>query len=90
MIVTKKVEGEVDYNDGEFAEVKTFGIEGIENGLWLGTMQIHRAKFEYTSDEFRERYPVGMLLQIVTTTEIRPVRQSPLDLRAGLCGGPKQ
>ena len=27
MIVTKKVEGEVDYNDGEFAEVKTFGSD---------------------------------------------------------------
>lgn len=25
MIVTKKVEGEVDYNDGELAEVKTIG-----------------------------------------------------------------
>jgi len=27
VIVTKKVEGEVDYNDGEFAELKTIGIE---------------------------------------------------------------
>jgi hypothetical protein len=62
--------------DGEFAEVKTFGIDGIVNGLWLGIMQIHRAKIEYTPDEFRERYPVGMVLQIVTTTEIRPVSQS--------------
>ena len=90
MIVTKKVEGEVDYNDGEFAEVKTIGIEGIENGLWLGTMQIHRANTEYTPDEFRERYPVGMLIQIVATTEIRPVSQSPLDLSKCPCGGPKQ
>ena len=90
MVVTKKVEGEIDYNDGDFAEVKTIGIEGTENELWLGTMQIHRAKFEYTSDEFRERYPVGMLLQIETTTEIRSVSQSPLDLSKCLCGGPKQ
>jgi hypothetical protein len=90
VIVTNKVEGEVDYNDGEFAEAKTFGIEGIENGLWLGDMQIHRAKIEYTPDGFRERYPVGMVLQIVTTTEIRPVSQSPLNLSKGLCGGPKQ
>ena len=52
-------------------------------------MQIHRAKVEYTPDEFRERYPVGMLLQIVTTTEIRPVSQSPLDLSKCLCGGSK-
>src|SRR5262249_30357002 len=40
VIVTKKVVGEVEYNDAEFAEVRTIGIEGIENGLWLGTMQI--------------------------------------------------
>lgn len=62
MIVTKKVEGEVDYNDGEFAEVRTIGIEEIKNGHWLGTMQIHRANTEYTPDEFRQRYPVGMRL----------------------------
>jgi hypothetical protein len=30
MVVSKKVEGEVEYNDGDFAEVQTFGIEGIE------------------------------------------------------------
>ncbi|MGC1371300.1 MAG: hypothetical protein WA824_04095 [Candidatus Sulfotelmatobacter sp.] len=49
MIVTKKVEGEVDYNDGEFAEVKTIGIGGIEEGLWSGTMQIHRASLRSKS-----------------------------------------
>ena len=30
MAIRKKVEGRVDYNDGEFAEVQTVGIEGIE------------------------------------------------------------
>ena len=59
LVITKKVEGEVDYNDGEFAEVRTIGIEGIENGLWLGTMQIHRAKIEYTPDEFGNGIPSG-------------------------------
>ena len=33
MVVSKKVEGEVEYNDGDFAEVQTFGIEGIEKNL---------------------------------------------------------
>ena len=42
MTMTKKVEGEVDYNNGEFAEAKTIGIEGIEDGLWLDTMTIQR------------------------------------------------
>ena len=91
MVVSKKLQGEVDYNDGEFAEVKTIGIEGIEEGLWLGTMQIHRPNTEDTSEEFQQRYPVGMLLQIVMTTEIRPVsQQSPLDFRNWPCEVPKQ
>ena len=60
MTMTKKVEGEVDYNDGEFAELKTIGIEGIENGLWLGTMTIQRDITEETVEAFLQRYPVGM------------------------------
>ena len=48
MIITKKVEGEVDYNDGAFAQANTIGIEGIENGLWLDTVQIHRENTEDT------------------------------------------
>jgi hypothetical protein len=70
MIVTKKVEGEVDYNDGQFAEGKTIGIEGIEKDLWLGTFQIHRENTEDTADEFQQRFAVGTRLNIVTTTEI--------------------
>ena len=41
MVIRKKVEGRVDYNDGEFAEVQTVGIEGIEQDLLLETIQIH-------------------------------------------------
>ncbi len=37
MLTGKRVEGEVEYNDGEFAEVMTIGIEGIEEGLLLET-----------------------------------------------------
>jgi hypothetical protein len=42
MVMRKKVEGQIDYNDGEFAKVQTIGIKGIEKDLWLGTLQIHR------------------------------------------------
>jgi hypothetical protein len=85
MVITKEVEGVVDYNDGEFAEVKTIGIEGIDEGLWLGTMQIHRPNTEDTPEEFRQRYPVGMLLEIVTTTEITPLSDSSDDLNTWPC-----
>lgn len=84
MIISKKFEGEVDHNNGEFAEVKTNGIEGIEEGLWLGTMQIHRDT-EETRGRFLQRFPVGMRLEIVTTTEIKPMSQSAYDLDLQSC-----
>jgi len=80
MVITKEVEGVVDSNDGEFAEINTIGIEGIEDGLWLGTMQIRRVNMEDTWEDFLQRLPVGMRLRIVTTTEIKPISQSPADL----------
>lgn len=33
MVVRKRVEGQVLYNDGEFTEIQTNGIEGIEEGF---------------------------------------------------------
>jgi hypothetical protein len=70
MIISKKVKGEIDYNDGEFAEVQTSGIEGIEKDLLLDTFQIHREDSSDSPEEFRQRFPVGLWLDVVTTTEI--------------------
>ena len=42
MKVHKRLEGEVQYNDGQFAEVQTVGTEGLEQGLRLDTIQLHR------------------------------------------------
>jgi hypothetical protein len=39
----REVRGEVLYNDGNFAEIQTIGTEGIERGLLLDTVQIHRS-----------------------------------------------
>jgi hypothetical protein len=63
MMVRKKVEGEVQYNNGKFAEVQTNGTEGLEKNLLLETIQIHR------EDTFQPRFPVGRWLDIRTTTE---------------------
>jgi hypothetical protein len=68
MVITKEVEGEVDSNDGEFAEINTIGIEGIEDGLWLGTMQIRRVNMEDTWEEFLHRLPVRLLLGQIDST----------------------
>ena len=70
MVTSKRVGGEVEYNDGEFAEVQTFGIEGIETDLLLETIQIHREDTEDTPEGFQSRFPIGMMLTILTTTKI--------------------
>ena len=70
MLTSKRVEGKVDYNDGSFAEVFTYGIEGIEKNLLLETIQIHREDTEDTPEEFQQRFPVGTTLSILTTTEV--------------------
>jgi hypothetical protein len=70
MFISKRVEGRVEYNNGEFAEVATIGVEGIEKGLWLDSIQISSCDTEETAEQFRDRFPVGARLCIQTTTEI--------------------
>lgn len=70
IVVRKKTKGRVDYNDGEFAEVQIVGVEGIEEDLWLETIQVHRADTNDLPEEFRHRFPVGLWLDILTITDI--------------------
>ena len=70
MLTNKRVEGQVEYNNGEFAEVLTYGIEGIEKDLLLDTIQIHCEDAEDTPEQFQKRFPVGTTLSILTITEI--------------------
>ncbi|MGA3318730.1 MAG: hypothetical protein ABSC64_20115 [Candidatus Korobacteraceae bacterium] len=70
MLTSKRVEGKVDYNDGSFAEVLTYGIEGIEKDLLLETIQLRIEDTEDTPQEFQLRFPVGTTLSILTITEI--------------------
>ena len=90
VIVTKRVEGEVEFNDGEFAEVQTYGIEGIEKDLLLKTVQIHRENTDDTSDDFQKRFPVGTVLEITTTTELTIKLEAAVDeqsWRTAVSGG---
>jgi urease beta subunit len=90
VIVTKRVEGEVQFNDGEFAEVQTYGIEGIEKDLLLKTVHIHLEDTDNTSDEFQKRFSVGTVLEITTTTEFTIKLEPGLDwqdLRTAVSGG---
>ena len=70
MMTLKQVEGEVEYNDGELAEIQTVGTDGIEKNLLLETIQMHRSDDTNTPEEFRHRFPVGMRLSIWTVTVI--------------------
>ena len=70
MFTSKRVEGQVEYNNGELAEVVTIGVEGIEKGLWLDTIWISSSDTSDTAEQFRDRFPVGASLCIQTITEI--------------------
>ena len=61
MLTGKRVESEVEYNTGEFAEIQTVGMEGIERALLLETIQIRRCDTKNTSEEFQQRFAVGRL-----------------------------
>lgn len=70
LLISKAVKGRIQYNDGEFAEVQTVGIEGIEENLLLATIQIHRWDTQDALEQFQRKFQVGMWLEIFTTTEI--------------------
>jgi hypothetical protein len=55
-----RVHGEVEYNDGEFAEVQTVGIEGIEKNLLLETIQVHR---EDTCEQVPGKAPCRIVVE---------------------------
>jgi hypothetical protein len=82
MITRKRAEGEVVYNNGEFAEVDICGIEGVEEGLFLETIQIHVEDTSDTREEFQQKFPIGTWLNIWATTEITPL---PADLPGRGC-----
>ena len=70
MKVRKRLAGEVQYNDGQFAEIQTVGTEGLEKNLLLDTIQLHREDTDDTPREFERRFPVGMRLDLWTTIEV--------------------
>jgi hypothetical protein len=50
VISQTRVRGEVEYNDGEFAEIQTVGIEASETDLLLKTIQVHREDTSYSCE----------------------------------------
>ena len=68
----KSVHGEVESNDGEFAEIQTVGIEGIETDLLLETIQVHRSDTSYSCEQFQDKFPVGSWLYSVPWHSQRP------------------
>ena len=66
--VQQKMEGKVVFNDGDFAEIAVAGVEGEEAGLFLTTMQAHREDTSDTNEQFRQRFGVGTILDILVIT----------------------
>jgi hypothetical protein len=64
------VRGEVLYNDGDVAEIRTIRIDGIELGLLLNTVQIHGGVTEDAPEEFQQTFKIGTQLYISMTVEI--------------------
>jgi hypothetical protein len=77
------VHGEVESNDGEFAEIQTVGIEGIEKNLLLETIQVHREDTEFSCEQFQEKLPVGSGLDICTTVDVTTLEPDKDDLVEG-------
>jgi hypothetical protein len=77
MVVRKRLEGEVQYNDGQFAEVQTVGTDGIDKDLLLAKFHVQREDTHDTPEEFQGRFPVGRCLDIWASVEItgKPLAQ---------------
>jgi hypothetical protein len=83
IVSQNRVHGEVEYNDGNFAEIQTVGIEGMEKDLLLETIQVHQHDTSYTCEQFREKLPVGSWLNICTTIEVTRLESDTDDLDDG-------
>jgi hypothetical protein len=75
-----RVHGEVEFNDGEFAEIQTVGIEASETDLLLESIQVHREDTGYSCEQFRDKLPVGSWVDICTTIEVTTLESDTDDL----------
>jgi hypothetical protein len=83
IVSRKRVHGEVEYNDGEYAEVQTVGIEEGEKNLLLEIIQVHREDTSYSCEQFQDKLPVGLWLDICTTIEVTTLESDTDDLDEG-------
>jgi hypothetical protein len=81
MLKTKKVLGEVSFNNGDFCEIDTYGLEGIDTGLMLESIQLARHDTGDGVKKFRQRFRIGTLLDITTITTITVSSKTERDLK---------
>jgi hypothetical protein len=77
--IQKRVEGQVVFNNGQFAEIETYGIDGIETGLFLDTIQVDRGATASDMRNFKRTFRRGTCLEISTTLEISRIHRSGRD-----------
>ena len=71
-MASQRLAGTVNYNDGNLAEVQTYGTERDGKDLILDAIQLHRGDTDDTSEEFKARFPVGMQLRILRSIQVVP------------------
>lgn len=76
---TEPSRSQVVFNNGQFAEIETYGIEGIETGLFLDTIQVDRGEAASDTRNFKRNFRRGTCLEITTTTEISRIHKSAED-----------
>ncbi len=70
-LTKKRIFGRVEFNNGWFAEIQTFGVDGIEKDILLDAIQVHREEMTLSKEQFQQEFRVGQVLDITTTTELR-------------------
>ena len=61
-VTKKRVFGRVEFNDGWFAEIQTFGIEGVEKDILLDTIQVHPEEMTLSEEQFRQEFSVRRIV----------------------------
>jgi hypothetical protein len=67
MMTHKRLEGTVEYNNVDFAEIQTIGTEGPEKGDFLWIPSKLASPTPRTPLSLERRLPVGIWLEIWTT-----------------------
>ena len=74
-IIERRELGRVSFNDGDFAELEISGTEGVEEGIFLETIQVSRDDTGQTVQDFLRSFIVGTEFNVRRIVQIIPRRE---------------